>query len=56
MIQADEVKRIRQSDIDPVGIYCGMRESGDEIIDWKQSSRELFNFIRALSVPGPQAA
>lgn len=56
MIQADEVKRIRQSDIDPVGMYCGMRESGDEIIDWKQSSREIFNFIRALSVPGPQAA
>lgn len=55
MIQKDEVKRIRQSDIDPVGMYCGIRESGDEIIDWSQTSREIFNFIRALCEPGPQA-
>jgi len=55
MIQYDEVKRIRQTDIDPIGMYCGMRQSGDEIINWNQSSREIFNFIRALSIPGPQA-
>ena len=56
MIQNDEVKPIKQNDIDPVGIYCGMRQPGDEIIDWNQTSREVFNFIRALSIPGPQAA
>lgn len=55
MIQNDEVKRIKQSDIDLVGMYCGMRMPGDEIINWNQSSRELFNFVRALCDPGPRA-
>lgn len=55
MIQNEEVKPVRQSDIDPGGMYCGMRKAGDEIIDWGQTSREIFNFIRALCVPGPQA-
>ena len=55
MIQNDEVKPIKQNDIDPIGIYCGMRQPGDEISNWSQSSREIFNFIRALSSPGPQA-
>ena len=55
MIQKNEVKRMKQCDIDPVGMYCGMRKAGDEIIDWNQSSRELFNFVRALCIPGPQA-
>ena len=36
-------------------MYCGMRLPGDEIIDWNQSSRYIFNFIRALSSPGPGA-
>lgn len=56
MIQDGKVKAIRQVDIDPIGMYCGMRMEGDEVIDWDQSSRELFNFIRALCMPGPQAA
>lgn len=55
MVQNDEVRRIKQSDIDLVGTYFGMRQPGDEVIDWNQSSREIFNFIRALCVPGPQA-
>lgn len=55
MIQNDTVKPVKQCDIDPVGMYCGMRLSGDEIIDWNLSSREIFNFIRALCTPGPQA-
>lgn len=54
-IQNNEVNPIRQSDIDPVGMYCGVRKPGDEIIDWHQDSREIFNFIRALCKPGPQA-
>lgn len=55
LIQDNKVERISQYDIDPVGMYCGMRVPGDEIIDWNQSSREIFNFIRALALPGPQA-
>lgn len=54
-IQCGEVNPIKQQDIDPIGMYCGMRVSGDEIIDWSQTSREIFNFIRALCAPGPQA-
>lgn len=56
MIQKNDVRCIRQSDIDPVGLYCGMRKAGDEVVDWNQSSREIFNFIRALCTPGPQAS
>lgn len=55
MIQKGDVKIIKQKDIDPIGTYCGMRQAGDEIIDWNQSSRDIFNFIRALCIPGPQA-
>lgn len=55
LIQNNEVECIRQKDIDPVGMYCGVRRQGDEIIDWNQSSREIFNFIRAVCIPGPQA-
>lgn len=55
LIQKGEAPRIKQNEIDKVGMYCGMRQVGDEIIDWKQTSREIFNFVRALSVPGPQA-
>ena len=55
LIQNNEVKRIRQNDIDPIGMYCGVRQQGDEIINWDQSSREIFNFIRAICTPGPQA-
>ena len=47
--------RTYQSKLHPVGFYCGGRGMGDEIIDWNQTSRELFNFIRAISEPGPLA-
>lgn len=32
-----------------VGFYCSKRCEGDEIIDFNQSSKDVFNFIRALS-------
>ena len=54
-IQIGENKRIIQEKIHPVGFYCGRRGEGDEIIDWKQSSRNIFNFIRAICNPGPRA-
>lgn len=48
-------KRIKQKTIHPVGFYCGGRGVGDEIIDWNQTSRDIFNFIRAICFPGPMA-
>lgn len=54
-IQNGGVKAIRQDTIDEVGMYCGMRKAGDEIIDWSSTSREIFNFVRALCRPGPMA-
>lgn len=54
-IQNGTVKRKKQDFIDPVGTYCGIRIEGDEILDWNQSSRDIFNFVRALCKPGPQA-
>lgn len=55
LIQNGNVKAIRQDTIDKVGMYCGMRRQGDEMIDWNVTSRELFNFVRALCRPGPMA-
>ncbi|MFG6379936.1 MAG: methionyl-tRNA formyltransferase [Lachnospiraceae bacterium] len=55
LIYKNKVKSIRQKDIDAVGMYCGKRQKGDEIIDWNLSSREIFNFVRALCCPGPKA-
>jgi methionyl-tRNA formyltransferase len=54
-IQTGESKRIEQITIDSVGFYCGRRGVGDELINWNQTSRRLFNFIRSISRPGPMA-
>mgnify|MGYP001440185800 CR=1 FL=1 len=52
-IQNSNVKRIKQKNNE--GFYCGRRGVGDEIIDWNHSSRRIFNFIRAICIPGPMA-
>jgi len=49
------VSRKKQTEIHRVGLYCSQRKPGDEIINWNQSSRELFNFVRSICQPGPQA-
>lgn len=54
-IQNGQVRITKQTDIHPVGLYCGQRRAGDELIVWNQSSRDLFNFIRAICRPGPMA-
>lgn len=54
-IQTDSVKTLKQESINKYGSYCGIRTTGDEKIDWNQSSREIFNFVRAICKPGPQA-
>ncbi|WP_300369428.1 methionyl-tRNA formyltransferase [Hydrogenimonas sp.] len=45
----------KQTEIHPFGFYCTQRKFGDEILDWRQNSREIFNFVRAICYPGPQA-
>ena len=56
LIVADDLMTVKQNEIDSIGFYCSRRKVGDEIIDWNQSSRKLFNFIRALNQPeGPGA-
>jgi len=54
-IAEENYKRIQQKTIHPVGFYCGMRGEGDEIINWNDTSRNIFNFIRSISKPGPIA-
>ena len=54
-IQLGVSKRIKQDSVDSVGFYCGRRGIGDEIINWNQPSRRIFNFIRSISKPGPMA-
>ncbi len=54
LLQNGDHKIIKQNNIHPVGFYCGKRGPGDEVINWKSSSRGLFNFIRSISSPGPK--
>lgn len=55
LIQAGRQEIKKQVDIHPVGFYCGMRQVGDEKLNWNQTSRDIFNFVRAISKPGPMA-
>lgn len=54
-IQNNKVESISQNTIHSVGFYCGKRVVGDEIINWNQSSRDIFNFIRSICRPGPKS-
>jgi len=54
-IYEEDVQPIKQDTIHIIGFYCAKRKSGDEIINWGQSSREIFCFIRAICKPGPMA-
>jgi len=54
-LQLDRSRRKSQSEVHPLGFYCVARRPGDERLDWNQTSREVFNFVRALARPGPQA-
>ncbi|MDR1366219.1 MAG: hypothetical protein LBJ03_04030 [Holosporales bacterium] len=49
------VPQTNQKSIHSVGMYCGTRKEGDEIINWNSSSRELFCFVRALAKPAVMA-
>ena len=55
LFKKGKIKSYKQNKISPFGFYCVGRKKGDEILDWKQTSREIFNFVRAISKPGPRA-
>jgi methionyl-tRNA formyltransferase len=55
LIKSGLVKSKQQHCIHPVGMYCTGRKVGDENLDWNMSSREIFNFVRAVCKPGPMA-
>ena len=54
-VQDGKVKAIVQKDIDQLGFYCTARKAGDERLNWNQKSRDIFNFVRAICRPGPEA-
>lgn len=54
-VQKNNVVPVAQKNIHPTGFYCSSRRAGDERLDWNQKSRELFNFVRAICRPGPEA-
>lgn len=54
-IQSGKVKTIKQANVNPIGSYCTARIVGDEKLEWNQKSRSVFNFVRAICRPGPQA-
>lgn len=55
MMQTGKFSCTKQEDVHPVGFYCTQRKEGDEQLNWNQSSRDIFNFVRALCKPGPMA-
>lgn len=55
LIRSGKASRLIQNSIHPVGSIFSQRKPGDETIDWNWTSREVFNFVRALSRPGPLA-
>jgi methionyl-tRNA formyltransferase len=55
LISSGDIKSVKQNDIDKYGSYCVQRLPGDEVINWNQSSTEIFNFVRGLCKPGPMA-
>ena len=54
-LQNSNVLPIAQNSIHPMGFYCSARKDGDERLNWNQKSRDVFNFVRAICRPGPEA-
>lgn len=55
LFKNNKVVSTKQKEIHPIGFYCSQRKVGDEILDWNETSREVFNFIRSICKPGPIA-
>ena len=45
-------KSFKQSEIHATGSYFSKIKKGDEVINWDRTSREIYNFIRAICSPG----
>ncbi len=54
-LQAGQATRTAQSEVHRLGFYCTGRMEGDERLRWDQISRDVFNFVRAICRPGPEA-
>lgn len=52
-VNSSTISRISQKSIHPIGFTCPKRKTGDELINWSLTSREIFNFVRAICNPGP---
>ncbi|MDQ7060733.1 MAG: formyltransferase family protein [Sulfurimonas sp.] len=55
LLQQSNIEPIKQTTLNSVGFYCTQRKIGDEILNWNQTSREIFNFVRAICNPAPMA-
>ena len=55
LLQKFYIEPIKQNSINEVGFYCTQRKIGDEKLNWNQTSREIFNFVRAICKPAPMA-
>ena len=54
-LQENKLSPVSQQSIHPIGFYCSARRDGDEVIVWSQKSRDIFNFVRSICKPGPEA-
>jgi len=58
---SETVRLIAEGRVEPTpqahldGTYYGGRQDGDEWIDWSDTSRNIYNKIRAITHPGPGA-
>ena len=55
MFKKKHVMAKKQRELHSQGFHCTQRKVGDEILNWNQTSREVFNFVRAICNPGPIA-
>ena len=55
LFKKGNVKAYKQNKLHKESSYYFKRKKGDEILNWNQTSREVFNFVRAICKPGPRA-
>jgi methionyl-tRNA formyltransferase len=55
LFKKGNVKAYKQNKLHKESSYYFKRKKGDEILNWNQTSREVFNFVRAICMPGPCA-
>jgi methionyl-tRNA formyltransferase len=55
MFKKGNVIAYKQKELANISSYFSKRKEGDEILNWNQTSREIFNFVRAICKPGPVA-